>query len=68
MIQAFVDAIVEDKEPPIDVYRALDYSVPGLCAHLSAERESSSWKYRTSAISEPFSAMRMSQLKVLRLV
>ncbi len=38
MIQAFVDAIVEDKEPPIDVYRALDYSVPGLCAHLSAEQ------------------------------
>jgi predicted dehydrogenase len=37
MIKAFVDAIVEDKEPPIDVYRALDYTVPGLCAHISAE-------------------------------
>ncbi|MGI6610774.1 MAG: Gfo/Idh/MocA family protein [Limnochordia bacterium] len=38
MVQAFLEAVLEDKEPPIDVYTALDYSVPGLCAHLSAEQ------------------------------
>ena len=34
---AFVRCILNDTDPPIDVYRGLDYSAPGLCAHLSAE-------------------------------
>jgi predicted dehydrogenase len=38
MIQGFIEAILEDKEPPVDVYKALDYTAPGLCAHLSAEQ------------------------------
>jgi len=38
MIKAFVESILNDTEPPIDVYTGLDYSLPGLCAHLSAEQ------------------------------
>ncbi len=38
MVEDFVRAIREDRTPPIDVYTAMDYSAPGLCAHLSAER------------------------------
>jgi hypothetical protein len=38
MIRAFVESILNDTEPPIDVYAGLDYSLPGLCAHLSAEQ------------------------------
>lgn len=38
MLDAFVDCIVRDARPPIDVYDAMDYTAPGLCAHLSAER------------------------------
>ncbi len=37
MCNDFVRCIVDDTEPAIDVYRALDYSVPGICAHMSAE-------------------------------
>jgi predicted dehydrogenase len=36
MIQAFMHAIREDAAPPIDIYRALDMALPGLCAHQSA--------------------------------
>jgi predicted dehydrogenase len=38
MVEDFIRAIREDTSPAIDVYRAMDYGVPGLCAHLSAER------------------------------
>lgn len=38
MVTAFIRAIIEDWEPPVDVYKALDYTVPGICAHLSAEQ------------------------------
>ena len=38
MIQGFIEAILEDKDPPVDVYKALDYTAPGLCAHISAEQ------------------------------
>jgi len=38
MIKAFVESIVNDTKPPIDVYEGLDYSLPGLCAHLSAQQ------------------------------
>ncbi len=38
MVNAFVESILNDTEPPIDVYTGLDYSLPGLCAHISAEQ------------------------------
>jgi len=37
MIDSFVKSIVNDTKPPIDVYEGLDYSLPGLYAHLSAQ-------------------------------
>jgi len=37
MINAFVRAVAEGVPPPIDVYRALDMTVPGLCAYESAK-------------------------------
>jgi predicted dehydrogenase len=37
MVDEFVKAVREGRTPPIDVYTAMDYSVPGLCAHRSAE-------------------------------
>ena len=36
MVDEFIQAVVDGRQPPIDVYRSLDYSVPGLCAHQSA--------------------------------
>lgn len=38
MIDSFIKAIQEDRDPVVNVYRALDYTVPGLCAHISAEQ------------------------------
>ena len=38
MVDSFVQAALSGSTPPIDVYRALDFSVPGLCAHRSAEQ------------------------------
>ncbi len=32
----FLDCILKDTPPPIDVYRAMDYTVPGICAVQSA--------------------------------
>lgn len=40
MVQAFIDCLLKDRQPPVDVYQALDYTVPGLVAHLSAEQGS----------------------------
>jgi predicted dehydrogenase len=37
MVNDFVNAVLHAAPVPIDVYTALDYTVPGLCAHLSAE-------------------------------
>jgi predicted dehydrogenase len=34
-VLAFVEAILKDTEPPIDVYRALDFTVPGLMSEVS---------------------------------
>jgi len=34
-VRDFVDAILTDRQPPIDVYRALDYTVPGLISEQS---------------------------------
>lgn len=38
MIDAFVASIIGKTKPPIDVFDGLDYSLPGLCAHLSAQQ------------------------------
>ena len=37
LARGFVRSIIEDFKPPIDIYEALDYTAPGICAHLSAE-------------------------------
>lgn len=37
MVNAWVDAIQGRAPCPIDMHTALDYTTPGLCAHLSAE-------------------------------
>jgi predicted dehydrogenase len=34
----FLDCIIKDTPPPIDVYRAMDYTVPGVCAVESAAK------------------------------
>ena len=38
MVSAFIESILNDTKPPIDVYEGLDYSLPGLCAHISAQQ------------------------------
>jgi hypothetical protein len=38
MADDFIKAVQRQKASPIDVYRAMDFSLPGLCAHLSATR------------------------------
>jgi len=38
MVKAFIESIVNDTRPPIDVYEGLDYGLPGLCAHISAQQ------------------------------
>ena len=40
MVDEFVQCILKDTKPPIDVYEALDWALPGICAHLSAENGS----------------------------
>jgi len=35
----FIRSILNDTKPPIDVYEAMDYTAPGICAHLSSERK-----------------------------
>ena len=34
----FISALVEDRQPAIDIYEALAYTVPGISAHESALR------------------------------
>lgn len=38
MVADFLRCVIEDTPPPIDVYAAMDYTAPGICAHLSAQR------------------------------
>ena len=38
MVDGFIQAVIDGQQPPIDIYRSLDFSVPGLCAHLSAQQ------------------------------
>lgn len=40
MIDDFVRAVLDDKTPAIDVYFGLDMTLPGICAHMSAENSS----------------------------
>ena len=40
MVDEFVQCILNDTKPPIDVYEGLDWTLPGLCAHISAENGS----------------------------
>lgn len=40
MLKDFVDCILNDTRPPIDIYDAMDFTVPGICAHMSAENGS----------------------------
>jgi predicted dehydrogenase len=40
MVKDFVEAVVNDTPPPIDVYFGLDMTLPGICAHESAENGS----------------------------
>ena len=37
MVDGFVQAVLKGEASPIDVYRSMDFSAPGVCAHLSAE-------------------------------
>ena len=34
----FIESILNDTIPSIDVCQAMDYTVPGICAHLSAQK------------------------------
>ena len=38
LLEGFVQSIRDNTKPPIDVYESMDYTLPGICAHLSAER------------------------------
>ena len=38
MVDDFVRCILDDTKPVIDVYEGLDYTAPGICANLSAQR------------------------------
>jgi predicted dehydrogenase len=38
MIRDFVDAIGNNTQPPIDVVRSVDFTIPGICAHEAAMR------------------------------
>ncbi|MGC8977526.1 MAG: Gfo/Idh/MocA family protein, partial [Candidatus Ratteibacteria bacterium] len=36
LVKEFVNSILNDTEPPINVKRALEFGLPGICAHISA--------------------------------
>jgi hypothetical protein len=38
MLEEFAVSVVNDTEPPVDVYRSMEYTLPGICAHMSAEQ------------------------------
>lgn len=38
MLRAFVDAIKTGDAPPLDVYRGLEMTAPGICAGISIEK------------------------------
>jgi len=42
VVQEFVDALVDGKEPPIDIHQSMDMTLPGLVSQLSIE-QGSAW-------------------------
>ncbi|NLE43864.1 MAG: Gfo/Idh/MocA family oxidoreductase [Chloroflexi bacterium] len=40
LVREFLDALKEGIRPPIDVVRAMDFTLPGICAHESAMNDS----------------------------
>ncbi len=38
MLEEFVASIRDDAQPPMDVYASMDCTLPGICAHMSAEQ------------------------------
>lgn len=44
LVHEFVSALVENRQPAIDVYKALAYTVPGIIAHESALRDGETLK------------------------
>jgi len=38
MVEEFIDSIRRDRPPPLDVYRSMDFALPGILAHQSALR------------------------------
>ena len=38
MIEGFVESVRGNGDPPIDLYESMDYTVPGICATVSAEQ------------------------------
>lgn len=39
IVEGFIESILNNTKPPIDVYESMDYTAPGICAHLSAEKD-----------------------------
>lgn len=38
LVRDFIDALLTGQRPPIDVIRAMDFTIPGLCAQMSIEQ------------------------------
>jgi predicted dehydrogenase len=38
MLDEYIQSVVNDTEPPLDPCRSMDVTLPGICAHLSAEQ------------------------------
>jgi hypothetical protein len=43
----FVNSIAEERSPSVDVYEAVNYTVPGIVAHQSALKDGEPMKIRT---------------------
>ena len=37
-VRAFLDAIINDETPPLDIYAALEITAPGICGGISIEK------------------------------
>jgi predicted dehydrogenase len=38
VVEGFVESVRRDTKPPVDVYESMDYTLPGICAHDSADQ------------------------------
>ena len=36
LVRDFLRSVLKDTKPPVDIYDAMDYTAPGICAHISA--------------------------------